>query len=163
MHRIKELRTERGLTQAQLGSLLGVQPAAVSKYETNLVPLTEDTIYRLCSIFNVTSDYLLGLSDTEREPENKATLITDSFRSRCNTNILKDIDTGITYAENSLEKISSLINENQIFLLNLKFRLEDMVYKLHCFGIDNEKICEATSISLQDICDIIENKTKSER
>lgn len=57
---IKELRTEAGMTQEELGMLLNVQNAAVSKYESGKVPLTGETLLKLSKIFNVSTDYLLG-------------------------------------------------------------------------------------------------------
>lgn len=59
---IKELRTEAGMTQEELGMLLNVQNAAVSKYESGKVPLTGETLLKLSKIFNVSTDYLLGLA-----------------------------------------------------------------------------------------------------
>ena len=35
--RIKKLRKEKGLTQEQLGNLLGVKKSAIAKYENNRV------------------------------------------------------------------------------------------------------------------------------
>lgn len=63
MNRLKELRKEEKLTQADISEILNVQPAAVSKYETHRASLTEDSISTLCKYFHVTSDFLLGLSD----------------------------------------------------------------------------------------------------
>lgn len=65
MNRIKLLRERDNMTQEKLGSLLNVKKAAISKYENNIVPLTDDTISKLCDIFNVSSDYLLGKSNIE--------------------------------------------------------------------------------------------------
>ena len=47
MNRIKQLRTERGWTQEELGEKLNVKRAAISKYESGRIPLTDDTIYPL--------------------------------------------------------------------------------------------------------------------
>lgn len=60
---IKELRTEAGVTQEELGMLLNVQNAAVSKYESGKVPLTGETLLKLSKIFNVSTDYLLGAEE----------------------------------------------------------------------------------------------------
>lgn len=60
---IKELRTEAGMTQEELGMLLNVQNAAVSKYESCKVPLTGETLLKLSKIFNVSTDYLLGAEE----------------------------------------------------------------------------------------------------
>lgn len=51
---LKRLRLERGMTQQQLGELLGVQKAAIQKYEKGTVRNPkQDTITRLCQIFDV--------------------------------------------------------------------------------------------------------------
>ena len=65
MNRIKTLRERDNMTQEKLGKLLNVQKAAISKYENNIVPLTDETISKLCDIFHVSSDYLLGKTDIE--------------------------------------------------------------------------------------------------
>ena len=70
MNKIKELRKERGWKQSQLGQLLNVKTAAVSKYENGYIPLTTETINILCDIFDVSADYIIGrtekkLPDTE--------------------------------------------------------------------------------------------------
>ena len=52
---IKKLRIEHGYSQEQLGKLIGVQRAAVQKWESGQVQnLKRDTIKDLCNIFNVT-------------------------------------------------------------------------------------------------------------
>lgn len=52
--RIRDLRMKKGLTQEELGELLGVKKAAVQKYENGtIVNLKADTIRKLCEIFEV--------------------------------------------------------------------------------------------------------------
>lgn len=60
MNRIKELRRARGMNQGELGRLLGVQKAAVSKYETEFVSPPAEVLLKLSKIFDVPVDYLLG-------------------------------------------------------------------------------------------------------
>lgn len=51
---IKKLRQEKGLTQEELGAMLGVKKAAVQKYESGQVQnLKQATIKRLCEIFEM--------------------------------------------------------------------------------------------------------------
>ena len=56
---IKKVRMERNLTQEELGKLIGVQRAQISKLENNMTNVTLDTILRVFSalkakvIFNV--------------------------------------------------------------------------------------------------------------
>ena len=62
--KIKQLRESLGMTQEELGKLLGVKKAAINKYETGtVVNLKRSTIENLCNIFNVTPQYLLSDSD----------------------------------------------------------------------------------------------------
>ncbi len=62
-NRIKELRVERGLTQTQLGKLLGVKTNTVSQYENGLSKTSIDILFKLSIIFEISSDYILGLQD----------------------------------------------------------------------------------------------------
>ena len=62
MNRVAELRKEYGMKQLALAEALGVQQQTVSRYETGDRDLDTATIARLCEIFSVTADYLLGLS-----------------------------------------------------------------------------------------------------
>lgn len=63
MNRIKTLRTQRKLTQEQLGNIINVQKAAVSKYELGRAVPSTDVLTKLASFFNVSVDYLLGRTD----------------------------------------------------------------------------------------------------
>lgn len=51
---IKELRNKKGLTQDELGEVLGIKKSAVQKYESGSVTnLKLDTLLTLCNYFNV--------------------------------------------------------------------------------------------------------------
>ena len=60
MNRLRELRMEKCITQDELGRMLGVQKAAINKYETERVSLPPKMLLKLCDIFGVSADYLLG-------------------------------------------------------------------------------------------------------
>lgn len=64
--RIRKLRESRNMTQTELSEILGMKTyTTVSKWEKNEnFPKGKD-LKKLAEIFNVTSDYLLGLSNTE--------------------------------------------------------------------------------------------------
>ena len=59
MNRIKELRKANGITQEQLGAMLGVQKAAVCKYENEKVGIPNAVLQKLAGIFGVTADHIL--------------------------------------------------------------------------------------------------------
>ena len=61
--RIKELREEKELTQKQLGELLHCHQNTICRYETESHDLGTAVIIKLCQIFDVTSDYLLGIDE----------------------------------------------------------------------------------------------------
>jgi len=69
MNRIRQLREQRGWSQTKLGDLLKVRPAAVSKYETEIISISDTILRHLSKIFDVSIDYLLFLTDYPRYPE----------------------------------------------------------------------------------------------
>lgn len=63
---IKKLRLEKGLTQEELGNLIGVKRAAVNKWECGLVEnLKRSTIQKLSDVFQVSPAYLMGFTDND--------------------------------------------------------------------------------------------------
>lgn len=64
--RICELRTALGWSQVELSKRLGVAKQTVSNWENeNILPSIE-MLVRLAKLFNVTTDYLLGLENILR-------------------------------------------------------------------------------------------------
>ena len=61
--RLKELRTEHGMTQQYLASLLNIKQQSYIRYEYGTGEPSLGTLINIARIFNVTTDYLLGLSD----------------------------------------------------------------------------------------------------
>lgn len=62
--RIKMLRREHNLTQEELGAKIGVQKAAIQKYEKGTVKnIKRDSLLKLAQILGTTPEYLLGWDD----------------------------------------------------------------------------------------------------
>lgn len=61
--RLKQLREERGISQAAVGKALGVSRYAVYTYEKEKAAPTLEGLVILADYFDVTVDYLLGRSD----------------------------------------------------------------------------------------------------
>lgn len=70
MNRLKQLRTEKNITQDVLAKLLCMEVAGYSKLETERVPLKDEYILKLADFFDVSTDYLLGKSDIRNNNEN---------------------------------------------------------------------------------------------
>ena len=66
-NRIKNLREKRGLIQELLAAELGITQQMLSKYERDSSIIKVDVLKKLAEYFNVTTDYLLGLSDMKRD------------------------------------------------------------------------------------------------
>ena len=61
--RIKELRKEKGLTQKQLAVLMNKSETGLASWEQGLSEPNVNDLRLLCQIFEVSADYLLGLTD----------------------------------------------------------------------------------------------------
>ena len=67
--RIDYIRRKRGLSQTELGKAVGVTKKTIIDYEDkNKIPLNK--IKKIAVALNVTTDYLLGLSDIETIDKN---------------------------------------------------------------------------------------------
>ena len=63
-NRIKTLRKEAGMTQEELGAILGVVKSTISLYESGKSVPGDDIKKKLCEQFNVTMDFLIGITDS---------------------------------------------------------------------------------------------------
>ena len=64
--RLKQLRDERGVSQAKVATVLGVSRFAVYSYEKEKAFPTAEGLVALADYFDVTLDYLLGRSDIRK-------------------------------------------------------------------------------------------------
>lgn len=64
---IKQLRENRGLIQEILASELGITQQMLSKYERDVLCIKVDVLKKIAEYFNVTTDYLLGISEVKRD------------------------------------------------------------------------------------------------
>lgn len=58
---LKTLRLRNNMTQAQLSQKLDLTKSVISAYETGLRLPSYDVLIHIAQIFNVSTDYLLGL------------------------------------------------------------------------------------------------------
>lgn len=63
-NRLKDLRNKMNLTQAELAKKLSLTRASVNAWEMGLSAPSTPFIVELSRLFNVSTDYLLGLDDT---------------------------------------------------------------------------------------------------
>lgn len=99
--KLKELRKREKMTQSDLSNKLNINRVTITKYETGERTPTTDDIISLAKYFNVSTDYLLGITDN-------ATTDTD-LQAVCNY-------TGLY--EKTVEKIQFLKSRGKISALN---------------------------------------------
>lgn len=63
VERIKELRMEKGLSQQTLAKAIGVSQKAVDYWERGVNEPKASYIIALAKFFDVSTDYLLGITD----------------------------------------------------------------------------------------------------
>ena len=61
--RIKSVREDRDLTQAQLGRILNKSQQGYNHIEAGRAELKIDDLIRLCKFYDLSADYLIGLTD----------------------------------------------------------------------------------------------------
>lgn len=64
-NRLRTLRIKNHLTQAQLAQKLGLTKSVISAYETDLRLPSYDVLIHMAKIFEVSTDYLLGVAPKE--------------------------------------------------------------------------------------------------
>lgn len=121
--RIKSLREEKGITQLDLSKALFVKQQTVAQWEKGERDLKTSAIVDIAKYFNVTTDYLLGLSDYKTPQTADIGKITGL--SECNIqnlNKLKqyvDGDTSVNY-QNTESKNHWFFVINKLLELSLK-------------------------------------------
>lgn len=68
LKRIKELREDNDKTQKELANYLNIAQNTYSQYENGNRSLPLDCLVKLCKYYDVSADYLLGLSN-EKHPQ----------------------------------------------------------------------------------------------
>ena len=61
--RIRDIRNDRGLTQKQIAKILHVSQNTYSQYEIGTSRFPLDVVVKLAEFYDVSMDYLVGLTD----------------------------------------------------------------------------------------------------
>ena len=80
--RLRVLRKQRKLTQADAAELFKVSRTCYSSWELGQSSPPLDDLYKLCFTFQVSADYLLGLSDSIRPESALPVFIPSSSTQR---------------------------------------------------------------------------------
>ena len=83
--RLKELRTQKDLSQKALADLLFVSQQTVAKWETAKSTPNPDTLAKLSEIFDVPVGYLIGADQLKTEPSSKSSPILNELVDLCSS------------------------------------------------------------------------------
>lgn len=118
--RIKYLREKRGLSQKQLAQFLGITNVQLSRYESGDRKPEPETITQFASFFEVTTDYLLGISDVPNSNNtNNAKTLADIIREGNLQHPDYELPEDLTEEEldflvNALKSAVSLLKSNKL-------------------------------------------------
>ncbi len=65
--RLRNVREDRDLTQAQIGRILNKSQQGYNHIESGRAELKIDDLIKLCRFYNLSADYLIGLTDKEKK------------------------------------------------------------------------------------------------
>lgn len=66
MNRLKDLREDSDISQAQLAGMLHIRQNTYSQYETGRRQIPIDILIKTAKIYGVSVDYILGLTDVKK-------------------------------------------------------------------------------------------------
>lgn len=107
--KIKQLRKKAGMTQSELAARLEVSPSAVGMYEQGRREPDNNTLRKLCTVFGVSGDYLIGNSENTGVRGNvEVAEVFDEFTKRlsCQEGLMFD---GVLLDNNDRMKIIEAI------------------------------------------------------
>ncbi|MBO4126336.1 helix-turn-helix domain-containing protein [Streptococcus suis] len=111
--RLKELRLHHGLTQTQLGEKVGIKQNTFTNWENGKRTPSIEDIIKLSNIFNVSIDYLLGLSNEKShyiDPSEENKRIRTEVALLEITDLLLNINKEAEYTGQTFEEIISSLS-----------------------------------------------------
>lgn len=109
--RIKTMRNERKLKQAELAAILGVSPSTVGMYEQNRREPDDKTKIAICKYFDISMDYLVGTAENKEKP------IYEDELTEHEQKLLRAYRTQ-PEVQVAVDRILGIQNENKILLFN---------------------------------------------
>ncbi len=80
--KLKELRNLRRISQKIVGQEIGITQQNMSRYENDVCTIPVDMLVKLADYYNVSTDYILGISEVKRNVEGRereTKLISDNY------------------------------------------------------------------------------------
>lgn len=165
---LKKLRTSKGLSQKQLGSMLNVTQNAIFNWESGRTQPTLEMLERLSAIFEVEPSFLLGypqtensyiIQKTERELLEKYKSLDDAGRKTVNVILDYELDR-VQLIKEKDATISNLMNEYNKLLSGTKKRAA--LYEQQLLAAHVRTDIETTPEDIQHDLDIMDDDSWEE-
>ena len=111
--RLKELRLAHGETQKDLANAIEVGRTTISEYESGKIVPKQEGLLRLANHFNVSVDYLTGVSNTPATRKQNVSDL-DSLLNTIHYILLDEYDTPVTYGDKKLSSRQKIIIDQLI-------------------------------------------------
>ena len=123
--RLKELRLAHGETQRDLANAIEVGRTTISEYESGKIVPKQEGLLRIANHFNVSVDYLTGVSDNPATRKQNASDL-DALLNTIHHILLDEYDTPVTYEGEQLSSRQKIIIDQLIEQLrdNIEMMLE---------------------------------------
>ncbi|MBQ8824149.1 MAG: helix-turn-helix transcriptional regulator [Ruminococcus sp.] len=122
--RIIELRESNGETQQELADVIGITRQSLSRYELATRTINVDVLGKLAQHFNVTTDYLMGLSDVKStEQEIKIACAVTGLSEKA----IENIKSSMSYDLSTIPEINTFENSQFVKMSeNEKNKLKEL-------------------------------------
>lgn len=124
--RIKNRRKEIGMTQEELGKIIGVTKAAINKYETGIVVnMKRPTVEKIAKALDVPPGYLMGWTDNQANVQTNNGVIGQNS----GTVTVNNSERTLSKEEIELLRIYSVLDvKGRIRLIQAAMELEEEKY-----------------------------------
>lgn len=155
-NRIKENREKNGLTQKQLGEMIGVDDTLISKYEASEAMPPFDKVMKMASIFHITSEELMGVRQNVEKKYNangerilnieNSEVVRRQFMSRVGDESVTITPDGIAFSAKCIQKwenvefIHIIVDKPQRLLIIRKSTGDDLDAQRWCRLKDGKMI-----------------------
>lgn len=106
-NKLKELRKDTGLTQAELAGKIGIDRGTLANYETNRKKPSYDVLEKLANVLNCSVDYMMGINSKMKSDK----IDEDSNLNNETKNFIKTINEFDQKTINFYKKIIELFEE----------------------------------------------------
>lgn len=105
VNRLKKLRNNQNITQKELASFLGINQNTYSYWENGKVKIDSDSLSKLSNYFDVSIDYILGISDQKKEDDDS----TPSSESKVSPSLQKLYELASELSEEQIQDVLDYI------------------------------------------------------